>query len=108
MKKQDKSRELGIRRPKIVSMKHNDCYQDCLFYLSPLWALGLYVGMRARGPRPYEVVIRVWARPVRRGGVSPPDIHVLRARGPRPYDNVRGAMNCATTNAFFVSVKLLF
>ena len=81
--------------------------------------------MRARGPRPYEVVIRVWARPVRRGGVSPPDIHVLRARGPRPYENVRSddgrgtsplrmseatnairafgvdlAMNCATTNAF--------
>ena len=35
-------------------------------------------------------------------------VHVtglLRARGPRPYDrhevtNVRGAMNCATTNAF--------
>ncbi len=64
--------------------------------------------MRARGPRPYEVVIRVWARPVRRGGVSPPDIHVLRARRPRPYENVRGAINCATTNAFFVNEKLLF
>ncbi len=33
---------------------------------------------------------------------------MIRVGRARPYDDVRGAMNCATTNAFFVNEKLLF
>ena len=54
------------------------------------------------------------------GGETPHDIHVLRARRPRTIFmscgrgdlaptkcNVRGAMNCATTNAFFVEALVI-